>query len=93
MVKYKGTLDPLQRNSVNMNDDVPSCIICQSPHSSEYFKFSQSFRLGQNVQTEEEEEEKCHDDVSCNMVSMYDDCMDFNLEEIKIDFANKRVSY
>lgn len=27
-VKDKGTLDPLQRISINMNDDVPWCIIC-----------------------------------------------------------------
>ena len=35
-VKDKGTLDPLQRNTINMNDDVPWCIICQSPHSVDY---------------------------------------------------------
>ena len=41
--KDKGTLDPLQRNTVNMNDDVPWCIVCQSPHSLDYCVVAQSF--------------------------------------------------
>ena len=76
-----------------MNDDVPWFIICQSPHSLEYCIVSQSFVSSQNAQNEEEEEGKNHDDVSFNMVSMCDNCMDSNLEETERDLANKRVSY
>ena len=51
-----------------MNDDVPWYIICQSPHSLDYFEVSQSFYLDESTQHEkEEEEEESHDDVSCNM--------------------------
>ena len=35
-VKDKGTPNPLQRSSINMTNDVPWCIICQSPHSLDY---------------------------------------------------------
>ena len=41
--KDKSTQDPLQRNTVNMNDDAPWCIICQSPHSPDYCFVGQSF--------------------------------------------------
>ena len=34
--KDKGTPNPLQRNSINMAEDIPWCIICQSPHSPDY---------------------------------------------------------
>ena len=77
-VKDKGTPNPLQRNSINMNDDVPWCIICQSPHSSDHCVFAQSFSLDHSTQNEEEEEENNHGDVSCNMVSILDDCIDFD---------------
>ena len=69
-MKDKGTPDPLQRRSINMNDDVPWCIVCQSPHSLEYCVVSQSFASNHSVENDEEEEEKSHDDVSCNMVGM-----------------------
>ena len=91
--KDKNTLDPLQKSSVNMNDDVPWCIICQSPHSLEYCAISLSFVSDHSVQNEEEEAEKSHDDISCNMVSMCSDSMDSDLEETKNDLEDKRVSY
>ena len=56
--KDKSTPDPLQRNSINMNDDVPWCIICQSHHSLEYCVVAQSFVLDHNAQNEQEEVEK-----------------------------------
>lgn len=92
-IKDKGTPDPLQRSSININDDVPWCIICQLVHSSYYYVVSQSFVLDQNAQDEKEEEEKSHDDVSSNMVSMCDDCVDFDLEEFENDIANQRIVY
>ena len=76
-----------------MNDDVLWCIICQSPHSSNYCAFSQSFSLDQSAQHEDEEEENIHDDVICNMVSMCDDCVDSNLEEHESDITSQRVAY
>ena len=92
-MKDKGTLDPLQRSSINMNDDVHWCIICQSPHFLDYCAVAQSFVADQNAQNEEEEEEKGHDDVSCNMVSMCNDYVDSDLEETKSYLENKRVAY
>ena len=35
-IKDKGTSNPLKINSINMMDDVPWCIVCQSPHSPNY---------------------------------------------------------
>ena len=71
-----------------MNDDVPWCIICQSPYSLDYCMVAQSFVADQNAQHEEKEEEKGHNDVSCNMVSMCDDCVDFYLEEHESDITS-----
>ena len=76
-----------------MNDDVPWCIICQSPHSSKYCVVSQLFVLGYSAQNEEEEVEKGHDDISCNMVDTYNSSMDSDLEEVENDLEDKRVSY
>ena len=76
-----------------MNDDVPWCIICQSSHSSEYCAVPQSFFLGQDAQNEEEEEEKSHDDVSCNMVSMLNENLDSDLEEMESDLEHKKITY
>ena len=58
-----------------------------------YFAVALSFVSDHSAQNEEEEEEKSHDDVSCNMVSMCSDCVDSNLEETKSDLENKRVAY
>lgn len=87
-MKDKGTPNPLQRNPINMNDNVPWCIICQSPHSPNYYAIAQSFVLDQVVKDGEDEKEKGHDDVSCNMVSMCDDCIDSDLEEPENDIAH-----
>ncbi len=76
-----------------MNDNVPWCIICQSPHSVEYCAVAQSFAFDHSLQIEEEEEEKSHDDVSCNMVSMCNDCVDSDLEEIESDLGSKKIAY
>ena len=65
---------------MDMNDDVPWCIVCQSPHYIEYYFVAQSFVLDHSTHNEEEDE-KSHDGVSCNMVSMFDDCIDFDLDE------------
>ena len=45
----KGTLDPLQRNFVHMSDDVPWCLVCQSPHSPNFCVVAQSFIANQHV--------------------------------------------
>ena len=50
--KENNTLDPLQRSSINLNDDVPWCIICQSPHSLEYCAIYQSFASNHSAQNE-----------------------------------------
>ena len=76
-----------------MNDDVPWCIIFQSPHSSEYCDVAQSFVPDHNAQSEEEEAEKNHDDISCNMVNICSNSMDSDLEEIENDLEDKRISY
>ena len=91
--KDKGTLDPLQRNSINMSDYVPFCIICQSPHSLDYCTIAQSFATNQNVQNEEGEEENDHDDVSYNVVNLCDDYDDYDLEELECDVADQRNFY
>ena len=41
-----------------MIDYVPWCVVCQSPHSPNYFVLAQSFSANQNVKNEEEEEKK-----------------------------------
>ena len=64
-----------------MNDDVPWCILCQSPHSSEYCVVAQSFVSDHSAQNEEEEAEKSHDDIRCNMVNMCSNSVDSDLEE------------
>lgn len=92
-LKDKGTPDTLQRNIVNMSDDVPWCIICQYPYSSFYCAISQSLTPNQGVQLEEENEEKSHDDISCNMVSMYDDFIDSDFEQPEKEITSQRVSY
>ena len=66
--KGKGTPDPLKRITMNMFDDMPWYIICQSPHSSEYCVVSQSFATNQHSQNGEDEED--HEDVTCNMVTI-----------------------
>ena len=76
-----------------MNDDVLWCIICQSPHSSKYCVIAQSFSSDHSARNDEEEEEKSHDDVSCNMVSMCNDYVDFNLEETKSELEDKKITY
>ena len=68
-----------------MNDDVPWCIMCQSCHPLYYCVVGQSFVSDHSTQNEEEEEEKRHDDVSSNMVSIFDDCIDFDLKEYEDD--------
>ena len=42
---------------------------------------------------EEESEEKSHDDISCNMVSMCDDLIDSNAEERENDITSQRIAY
>ena len=67
------------------------CIVCQSPHSSDYCVVAQSFTRNQGVQLEEENEDKNHDGISCNMVSMYDDFIDSDSEEPKNDVTSQRI--
>ena len=83
----RGTLDPLQRNSMNMNDDVPWCIVCQSPCSTSYCVVDQSFFLDCSTHNDEEDE-KSHDDVSCNMVGMFDNCIDSDLDDLDDDVSS-----
>ena len=45
------------------------------------------------MQPEEETEEKSHDDISCNMVSMCDNLTDFNSKEPKNDITSQRIAY
>ena len=75
-----------------MNDDVPWCIVCQSPHFADYCVVTQSF-VSDHSTHNEEEDEKSHDDVSCNMVSMFDDCIDFDLDEHDDDVTSQRIAY
>lgn len=75
--KDKGIVDPLQRNSMNMTDDVPLCIVSQSPHSPYYCAVSQSFSANQHAQNEKGEEEKSHKDVKCNMINLCDNGEEF----------------
>ena len=67
-----------------MNVDVPWCIICQSPHSSDYCAVAQSVSSDQSKKYEEEEEKRIHDDVSCNMVSISDDYVDMIWKNLKV---------
>ena len=91
-VKDKGTPNPLQRSSINMNDDVPWCIVCQSPHSTDYCVVAQYFVLYHSTHNDEEDE-KSHDDVSCNMVSMFDDCIDSDLDKPDNDVTSHKIAY
>jgi hypothetical protein len=90
--KEKGTLDPLQRNSVNMKNDVPWCIVCQSRHSPYYCAIAQSFSANQHVQNEGEKE-KSHEDVGCNMINLCDDGEEFDLDNFESDVLNQRNVY
>ena len=45
------------------------------------------------MQPEEETEEKSHDDISYNMVSMCDDLIDFDSKEPENDITSQRIAY
>ena len=63
----KATLDPLQRNNINVAQEVPCCVAFQSPHSSKNCVLAQ-FISSQEVEKEEDLEEGNTDNTICNMV-------------------------
>ena len=59
----KGTPNPLQRNTVNVAEEVLWCMACQSPHSLNYYDVAQSVVAFQEVE-EEDPEEKNLDSIA-----------------------------
>ena len=64
----KGTPKPLQRNIVNVVEDVPWCMACQSPHSPRHCVVAQFIDASQEVEKEENLEERNTNDTTCNMI-------------------------
>lgn len=62
------TPNPLHKNSVNMIEDVPWCIICQSPHDPYYCVVAQSVSIDGE---QENNDEESYDDQGCAMTSSY----------------------
>ena len=64
------------------------CIIFQSLHSPDYCVVVQLFFTHQQTNPEEDEEEKSHDDVACNVINLCDNGEESDLEEYEIDVNN-----
>ena len=69
-------------------EDMPWCIIFQSPHSLNYCVIAQSFSANQQIKPKEGEEDKSHEDITCNMINLCD-----NGDESKIEVSNQRSMY
>ena len=57
---------------MNMVEEIPWCIVFQSPHSPNYCAVAQLFSTHHQTKPREAEKEKSHDDVACNMVNLCD---------------------
>lgn len=62
------TPNPLHRNIVNMNDDVPWCIVFQSPHDPYYYAIAQSVSADEDQGNNNDD---IYDDQGCGMTSSY----------------------
>ena len=85
----KTTPNPLKRSTINIVEEVPWCIACQSPHSLDYSDVAQSISKSQAIEEEEVASEESHDNMVCNMVGSSYDCeSESNLEESNLDLNN-----
>ena len=74
---------------MNMMEEMSWYIICQYIHSTNYYTFSHSFYKNKQTQSKEGEEEKRHNDETCNMINSCDNFEEFGNEESEVDVSDQ----
>ena len=74
---------------MNMMEEMSWYIICQYIHSTNYYIFSHSFYTNKQTQPKEGEEEKRHNDETCNMINSCDNFEEFDNEESEVDVSDQ----
>ena len=86
----KVTPNALKNNSVNVVEEVPWCVDCQSPHSPNYYVVAQLIGASYDA-NKEDADEKNPNSMACNMVgSGYEYYNDLDFEETNLDVNNQR---